>query len=359
MEGFVETRENFARIKVIGVGGGGCNAVNRMIEYGITGVEFIAVNTDSQVLLLSKAPTRVQIGEKLTKGLGAGGDPEIGRRAAEESIDELSQILEGANMVFITAGMGGGTGTGAAPIIGRLAKEADILTVAVVTRPFSFEGNKRATIAQKGIEELEKAVDTLIVIPNDRLLEVADKNVSLREAFALADDVLRQAVQGVSELIVKPGLINLDFADVKKVMKDGGNALMAIGRASGDDAPVKAVQMAINNKLLDVNIDGAKAVLLNFTGGPDLSLPGVREAAELVKSKVHPDAEIFFGVMLDQELKDEVQVTIIAAGFKKPGAEVIRPAEKPKVIKFPVPERPLPEDNVDIPAFIRRAKRPL
>lgn len=358
MERVGESGENFARIKVIGVGGGGCNAINRMIEVGIVGVEFIAVNTDSQVLLLSKAPNRIQIGEKLTKGLGAGGDPEIGRRAAEESIEELSQSVEGADMIFITAGMGGGTGTGAAPIIGRLAKEAEALVVGVVTKPFSFEGKKRALVAQKGIEELEKAVDTLIVIPNDRLLEVADKKVSFREAFALADEVLRQAVQGISELITKPGLINLDFADVRAVMKDGGNALMAMGRASGENGPVKAVQAAISNQLLDVSIDGARGVLLNFTGGLDLSLHEVHEAAALVKSKAHPDAEIFFGVVLEPEMRDEVQVTLIATGFHR---EVKAAAlqERPKVIKFPVPERPLPEDNLEIPAFLRKAKRSL
>ncbi len=358
MERIAESGENFARIKVIGVGGGGCNAVNRMIEVGITGVEFIAVNTDSQVLLLSKAPSRIQIGEKLTKGLGAGGDPEIGRKAAEESIEELSQVIEGADMVFITAGMGGGTGTGAAPIIGQLAKEAKALVVGVVTKPFSFEGKKRALVAQQGIEELGKAVDTLIVIPNDRLLEVADKKVSFHEAFALADEVLRQAVQGISELITKPGLINLDFADVRAVMKEGGNALMAMGRASGENAPVKAVQAAIDNKLLDISIDGARKALLNFTGGLDLSIHEVYEAAALVKSKAHPDAEIFFGVVVENEMKDEVKVTIIATGFDRE-AKVAVPQEKPKVIKFPVPERPLPEDNLEIPAFLRKARRSL
>mgnify|MGYP001773641291 CR=1 FL=1 len=358
MEKIVEPGENFARIKVIGVGGGGCNAVNRMIEVGIAGVEFIAVNTDSQVLLLSKAPNRIQIGEKLTKGLGAGGDPEIGRKVAEESIEELSQAVEGADMVFITAGMGGGTGTGAAPVIGKLAKEAEALVVGVVTRPFSFEGKKRALVAQKGIEELEKAVDTLIVIPNDRLLEIADKKLSFREAFALADEVLRQAVQGISELITRTGLINLDFADVRAVMKDGGNALMAMGRASGENGPVKAVQAAIESKLLDVSIDGARGILLNFTGGPDLSLHEVHEAAALVKSKAHPDAEIFFGVVLDPEMRDEVQVTLIATGFNRE-AKAAEPQERPRVIKFPVPERPLPEDNLEIPAFLRKAKRSL
>lgn len=355
MEPIVEELENFASIKVVGVGGGGCNAVNRMIETGIRGVEFIAVNTDAQALLLSQAPRRVQIGEKLTKGLGAGGDPELGRQAAEESSEELYEVLQGADMVFITAGMGGGTGTGASPIIAKVARELNALVIGVVTRPFSFEGKKRAQIAQKGLESLEEAVDTLITIPNDRLLQIVDRRVSILEAFKLADDVLRQGIQGISELITVPGLINLDFADVRAIMKEGGSALMAIGRASGEDRAVKAVQAAISNQLLDVSIDGARGVLFNVTGGLDLSLHEVNEAAELIRGKVHPDAEIFFGAVINPEMEDEISITIIATGFDKASAKALPVERKARTIKFP--ERPFSEDDLEIPAFLRKAAR--
>ncbi|HDN81034.1 MAG: cell division protein FtsZ [Chloroflexi bacterium] len=355
MEPIPEEVEKFACIKVIGIGGGGCNAVNRMIEMGIRGVEFVAVNTDAQALLLSKAPRRVHIGENVTKGLGAGGDPELGRQAAEESADDLYEVVQGADMVFITAGMGGGTGTGASPVIAQLAKEANALVIGVVTRPFSFEGKKRAQIAEQGLKSLEEAVDTLITIPNDRLLQIVDRRVSIQEAFCLADDVLRQGIQGISELITVPGLINLDFADVRAIMRGGGTALMAIGRASGEDRAVKAVQAAISNQLLDVSIDGARGVLFNVTGGMDLSLHEVNEAAEVIKSKVHPDAEIFFGAVINPEMEDEISITIIATGFDKAAVKAVPAREKAKTIKFP--ERPFSEDDLEIPAFLRRASR--
>ena len=345
--------ENFARIKVVGVGGGGCNAVNRMIEVGIQGVEFIAVNTDAQALMLSQAPRRVQIGEKLTRGLGAGGDPEIGRQAAEESRDELYEVLEGADMIFVTAGMGGGTGTGASPIIASMAKELGALVVGVVTRPFGFEGRKRAQIAQQGLEALGEAVDTLITIPNDCLLEVVDQRVPIGEAFRLADEVLRQGIQGISELITVPGLINLDFADVRTVMKEGGTALMAIGKASGEDRAIKAVETAITNRLLDVSIDGAKKVLLNVSGGYDLTLHEVNKAADYVRQRAHPDAEIIFGAMLREGVEDEINVTIIATGFDAAVAMAAVPEQRrAKTIKFP--EQPFRGDDLSVPTFLRR-----
>ncbi len=353
MEHNVELMENFARIKVVGVGGGGCNAVNRMIEVGIQGVEFIAVNTDAQALMLSQAPRRVQIGEKLTRGLGAGGDPEIGRQAAEESRDELYEVLEGADMIFVTAGMGGGTGTGASPIIASMAKELGALVVGVVTRPFGFEGRKRAQIAQQGLEALGEAVDTLITIPNDRLLEVVDQRVPIGEAFRLADEVLRQGIQGISELITVPGLINLDFADVRTVMKEGGTALMAIGKASGEDRAIKAVETAITNRLLDVSIDGAKKVLLNVSGGYDLTLHEVNKAADYVRQRAHPDAEIIFGAMLREGVEDEINVTIIATGFDAAVAMAAVPEQRrAKTIKFP--EQPFRGDDLSVPTFLRR-----
>ncbi len=308
--------ENFAQIKVIGVGGGGGNAINRMVIEGLGGVEFISINTDNQALLLSKAKTRVRIGDKLTRGLGAGGNPEIGRKAAEESADELYEVLRGADMVFIASGMGGGTGTGASPVVAQIAKELGALTIGVVTRPFTFEGAKRQQSAEAGIEALKGQVDTLIVIPNDRLLQIADKRASLQQAFSLADDVLRQGIQGISELITVPALINLDFADVRTIMSEGGAALMAVGRAEGDDRARRAAEAAISSALLDVTIDGARGILFNITGGTDLSLFEVNEAAAIIKESAHPEVNLIFGAQLDESMGDEVRVTVIATGFE-------------------------------------------
>jgi cell division protein FtsZ len=312
--------ENFAQIKVVGVGGGGSNAVNRMIEEGLGGVEFIAINTDAQALLLSDAPLRVRVGDKLTRGLGAGGDPEVGRKAAEESSDELYQVLDGADMVFITAGLGGGTGTGGAPIVAKIAKEVGSLTIGVVTRPFTFEGARRADAARAGIEHLKEQVDTLIVIPNDRLLQIVDKKANLQDAFRVADDVLRQGIQGISELITVPGLINLDFADVRTIMSEGGAALMAVGRASGEDRAREAAEMAISSQLLDVTIDGARGILFNVTGGPDMTLFEVNEAAAIIKETAHPEVNLIFGAVIDPNMTDDIRVTVIATGFEQPSA---------------------------------------
>lgn len=307
-----------AVIKVVGVGGGGTNAINRMIESGLKGVEFIAINTDAQQLAMSQADYKVHIGEKLTRGLGAGSNPEIGAQAAEESRDKIREVLQGADMVFITAGKGGGTGTGAAPIIAEIAKEEiGALTVGVVTRPFSFEGRRRAIQAEEGIKKLKEKVDTLIVIPNDNLLAVSDKKTKILDAFKMADDVLRQGVQGITDLITVPGLINLDFADVKAIMKDAGSALMGIGVASGDNRAVQAAELAITSPLLEESIDGAKGILLNISGGPDLGLYEVNEAAEIISKAAHPDANIIFGAVIDESLGDQVKVTVIAAGFEK------------------------------------------
>ncbi len=313
--------ENFAQIKVIGVGGGGSNAVNRMINEGLGGVEFIVVNTDAQALMLSKAKIRVRIGDKLTRGLGAGGNPEIGRKAAEESQDELYEVLRGADMVFIACGMGGGTGTGAAPMVAQIAKELGALTIGVVTRPFTFEGSRRGQMANAGIENLKAQVDTLIVIPNDRLLQIADKRSTLQQAFSLADDVLRQGIQGISELITVPALINLDFADVKTIMSEGGAALMAVGRATGDDRARKAAEQAIQSGLLDVTIDGARGILFNITGGNDLTLFEINEAAAIIKESAHPDVNLIFGAQIDEGMGDEVRITVIATGFEQSRAE--------------------------------------
>ncbi|NLG97547.1 MAG: cell division protein FtsZ [Chloroflexi bacterium] len=309
--------ESFARIKVIGVGGGGCNAVNRMIDEGLQGIEFIAVNTDGQALLQSKASTRVRIGDKVTRGLGAGGNPEVGRKAAEESAEELYEVLKGSDMVFVTSGMGGGTGTGAAPIVAQIAKEVGALTIGVVTRPFTFEGSRRATAAEAGIGKLKEHADTLIVIPNDRLLQMVDKRASLQDAFRLADDVLRQGIQGISELITVPGLINLDFADVRAIMSEGGAALMAVGRASGEDRARVAAEMAISSQLLDITIDGARGILFNVTGDPSLTLFEVNQAAAIIKETAHPDVNLIFGAVVDPSLSDEVRITVIATGFDR------------------------------------------
>lgn len=307
--------ESFARIKVIGVGGGGCNAVNRMIEEGIQGIEFIAVNTDGQALMESRAGTRVRIGDKSTRGLGAGGVPEMGRKAAEESADELYEVLKGSDMIFVTAGMGGGTGTGASPIIAQIAKEVNALTIGVVTRPFTFEGSRRMQAAEGGIQNFKEQADTLIVIPNDRLLQIVDKRATLKDAFKVADDVLRQGIQGISELITVPGLINLDFADVRTIMSEGGAALMAVGRATGEERARKAAEMAISSELLDITIDGARGILFNVTGGESLTLFEVNQAAAIIKETAHPDVNLIFGAVIDPSLGDEVRLTVIATGF--------------------------------------------
>jgi len=327
--------ENYAQIRVIGVGGGGVNAVNRMIAEGMRGVEFIAVNTDAQALMLAQSPKRVRIGDKLTRGLGAGSNPDIGEKAAEESSDDLYEALKGSDMVFITAGMGGGTGTGASPIMARVAKEVGALTIGVVTRPFTFEGGKRSKSAEEGIAKLKEHVDTLIVIPNDRLLEIVDKRANLQQAFRVADDVLRQGIQGISELITVPGLINLDFADVKTIMSEGGAALMAVGTATGENRAVEAAQQAISSKLLDVTIDGARGILFNVTGGPSMTLYEVNQAAEIIKSTSHPDVNLIFGAVIDENMKDEIRITVIATGFDQGTPMVVKPAAQPQVAVRP------------------------
>ncbi|HEY6072182.1 MAG TPA: cell division protein FtsZ [Anaerolineales bacterium] len=311
--------EAFARIKVIGVGGGGQNAVNRMMEEGIQGVEFISANTDAQALSLSKAPVRVRLGDKLTRGLGAGGDPEVGRKAAEESADELYNVLKGADMVFVTAGMGGGTGTGAAPVVSQVAKESGALTIGVVTRPFTFEGGRRQTSAEAGIAKMREHAHTLISIPNDRLLQIADKKSSLQDAFRMADEVLHQGIAGISELITTPGLINLDFADVRAIMSEGGAALMAVGHGAGDDRAKTAAEQAISSQLLDITIDGARGVLFNVTGGPNLTLFEVNQAAAIIRETAHPDVNMIFGAVIDPDMADEIRVTVIATGFERAG----------------------------------------
>ena len=308
--------ESFARIKVVGIGGGGCNAVNRMIDEGLSGIEFISVNTDAQALQFSKAKVRVRIGDKSTRGLGAGGDPRIGRLAAEESAEELYEVLKGSDMVFVTAGLGGGTGTGAAPIVAQIAKEIGALTIGVVTRPFTFEGTHRAKSAEEGAANLKEHADTLIIIPNDRLLQIVDKRSGLQDAFKVADDVLRQGIQGISELITIPGLINLDFADVRTIMSEGGAALMAVGQASGEDRAVKAAELAISNQLLDVTIDGARGILFNVTGGESLKLFEVNQAAAIIKETAHPDVSLIFGAVIDENMGENLRITVIATGFE-------------------------------------------
>ncbi len=303
-------------IKVIGVGGGGNNAVNRMIDYGVKNVDFIAVNTDKRALYMSQAPVKIQIGEKLTKGLGAGADPEVGQKAAEESREEVAQAIAGSDMVFVTAGMGGGTGTGAAPMVASIAREMGILTVGIVTKPFAFEGRQRMARAEEGIAELKNAVDALVTIPNDRLLQVSNAHTTLVDAFKMADDVLRQGVQGISDLISGPGYINLDFADVVKIMKNTGIAHMGVGRASGEKRAEEAVKAAIQSPLLETSIDGARGVLINITGGSDLGLFEINSAAELVTEASDPNANIIFGAALDESLHDEIIITVIATGFE-------------------------------------------
>lgn len=323
--------EQFAQIKVVGVGGGGNNAVNRMIEASLKGVQFIAINTDKQALYNSKAEYKIQIGEKLTRGLGAGANPEIGSKAAEESRDDVYQALQGADMVFVTAGMGGGTGTGAAPIVAQIAKEMGILTVGVVTKPFTFEGRRRMLHADKGIEELRKRVDTLVTIPNDRLLQVVEKRTSIVDAFKIADDVLRQGVQGISDLIAIPGLVNLDFADVKTIMHERGLAHMGVGRAGGENRAVEAAKQAIHSPLLETTINGAKGVLLNITGGPSLGLYEINEAAAIVQEAADMEANIIFGAVIDESLKDEIRITVIATGFEDHAEMIAQPVVQPAV----------------------------
>ncbi|HHT47096.1 MAG TPA: cell division protein FtsZ [Firmicutes bacterium] len=344
----IET-ESFANIKVVGVGGGGSNAVNRMIEAGLKGVEFIIVNTDAQALEHAKSSIKLQVGSKLTEGLGSGGNPEIGQKAAEESREEIESIIKGSHMIFITSGMGGGTGTGGAPVIAEIAKNLGILTVGVVTRPFSFEGRRRMEQADKGIKTLKEKVDTLIVIPNDKLLQVVDKRTPLVEAFRIADDVLRQGVQGISDLITIPGLINLDFADVKTIMQDTGTALMGVGVSSGENSAIEAAKAAIFSPLLETSIDGARGVLINVTGGTSLSLFEIHEAAETVAEAADPDANIIFGAVIDENFKEESRVTVIATGFDK--NEKLAKKES----KF-TPQQNFSDTDIDIPAFLRRRR---
>jgi cell division protein FtsZ len=347
-----------AVIKVVGIGGGGTNAVDRMIEAGIHGVEFIAMNTDSQALLMSDADFKVHLGGNLTRGLGAGADPEIGVQAAEESREDIKEALKGSDMVFVTAGKGGGTGTGAAPVVAEISKELGALTVGVVTRPFTFEGKKRAALADQGITKLREKVDTLIIIPNDRLLQVVERKTSIVDAFKVADDVLRQGVQGITDLITVPGLINLDFADVRTIMKEAGSALMGIGIASGEDRAAMAAKAAISSPLLEASIEGAQGVLLNISGGSNLGLFEVNEAAEVISNAAHPEANIIFGAVIDDKLGDEVKITVIATGFDYHRREVAKEKveEKPlfaddKEEKVPPPFQP---DDLDIPTFLRR-----
>ncbi len=340
--------EQYAHIKVVGVGGGGSNAINRMVEAGVQGVEFIAVNTDAQALHMSKADVKIQIGAKLTRGLGAGANPEIGRKAAEESQEQLKKHISGADMVFVTAGMGGGTGTGATPLIAELAREGGALTVGVMTKPFSFEGRRRALYAEKGIENIRDKMDTLIIIPNDRLYQVVEERTPIVEAFRIADDVLRQAVQGLSDLIIHPGLINLDFADVQTIMKETGSALMGIGRAKGESRATEAARIAINSPLLETSIEGAKGVILNVTGGPDLSISEATEAANLIKEYADKEVNLIYGLVINPELNDEVCITVIATGIAGIGSPP-KDAEgwKPKEDE---------EEDIDTPAYLRRIK---
>lgn len=367
--------ESMAKIKVIGVGGGGSNAVNRMIENGVRGVEFITVNTDAQALHLAKSEQKLQIGDKLTRGLGAGANPEVGKKAAEESRESVMNTLKGADMVFVTAGMGGGTGTGAAPVIAEIARECGALTVGVVTRPFMFEGRKRSVHAESGIEALKEKVDTLIVIPNERLLEIVDKKTPMLEAFREADNVLKQAVQGISDLIAFPGLINLDFADVKTIMTERGSALMGIGVASGENRAADAARKAIQSPLLEASIDGARGIIMNITGGNNLSLYEVNEAAEIVMSASDPDVNMIFGARIDESMKEEIQVTVIATGFesissvpaRRPGAGQAAETnnnssanEAPRQSSQNNGPRPfgstVSNDQLDIPAFLRNRR---
>ena len=372
------TPQNYlAVIKVVGIGGGGVNAINRMIEFGLKGVEFIAINTDAQQLLMSDADVKLDVGRELTKGLGAGANPEIGRQAAEDHAEEIEEVLRGADMVFVTAGEGGGTGTGGAPVVARIARELGALTIGVVTKPFNFEGKRRSSQADLGVESLREQVDTLIVIPNDRLLALADRNISVVEAFRQADTVLLQGVGGITDLITTPGLINLDFADVKSVMKDAGSALMGIGAARGDNRAVTAAQQAIASPLLEASIEGARGVLITLAGGTDLGLFEVHDAARLVQDAAHPEANIIFGTVIDDTLGDEVKITVIAAGFDN-GLPKYVPTPAPAATPEPEPapvatEEPIsllgeaapaprriifddttfPDDGLEVPDFLR------
>jgi cell division protein FtsZ len=346
-----------AVIKVVGVGGGGTNAVNRMVDAGLTGVEFIAVNTDAQALLMADADIKIQIGVQATRGLGAGADPSVGLAAAQESRDELKEALKGADMVFITAGEGGGTGTGAAPIVAELGSEIGALTVGVVTRPFGFEGRKRADQAERGIDDLRERVDTLIVIENDRLLQVVEKRTSIVEAFGMADDILRQGVQGITDLITVPGLVNLDFADVRTIMRDAGSALMGIGAASGENRAAEAARSAVSSPLLEASIEGATGILLNVTGPADIGLFEVNEAAEVVTSAADQNANVIFGAVIDDGHADEVRVTVIATGF---GARGRRRRRREDGLEAPIPATAtssesfdLPREVLDVPSFLR------
>ena len=355
--------EEFAKIKVAGIGGGGNNAVNRMINAGVKGVEFVAVNTDRQALKNSLAETKIQIGEKVTKGLGAGANPEIGEQSAEESLDEIREALQGADMVFITAGMGGGTGTGAAPIIADVAKDLGALTVGVVTRPFSFEGARRMKQAEKGIDALKGKVDTLVIIPNDRLFSISDKKTTFSQAFQMADEILKQGIQGISELISVPNVINLDFADVKTVMHDKGIAHMGIGYASGDDRATEAARNAVESPLLETSIEGAKSVLLNITAGNDLGMFEMNEAADLIRSTVDEEANIIFGAGIDESLKDQVKITVIATEFgddrddqpKKTGKSFVGSGDDKKEEKTGSAKKNK-DDELNIPDFLRRMR---
>ena len=345
---------DFANIKVIGVGGGGNNAVNRMVDSELKGVQFLSVNTESQVLELSKADVTIQIGEKVTKGLGAGANPQIGEAAAQESREDIIKALEGADMVFVTAGMGGGTGTGAAPVVAECAKEVGALTVGVVTKPFAFEGKRRRAAAEKGIEFLTQKVDTIIVIPNDKLLQVVDKKCSLSDAFGKADDVLRQGIKGISDLIQIPGLINLDFADVKTIMTEQGEALMGIGLATGENRAADAAKMAINSPLLETSIDGAKGILLNISGSANLSLFEINEAAEIISDAADPDANIIFGSVIDESLGDSVQVTVVATGFNS-STKSVPEFGKTTTAARPATSTSAPTSSIpDIPVFMKR-----
>ena len=362
-----QRQESWAQIKVVGAGGAGGNAVDRMIESGVSGVEFIAVNTDAQTLMSSLAESRIRIGDKLTKGLGAGGKPAVGEKAAEEAYEELQDALRGADMVFIAVGMGGGTGTGAAPVIGEISRNIADLTVGVVTRPFTWEGVPRKRISEEGIRKIREHVDTLITIPNDRILEIAPKNTPITEAFRLADEVLRQAVQGISDLITQPGLINLDFNDVKAIMQNSGTAYMAIGYGSGENRASDAMRDALANPLLEMSIDGAKGILLNFTGGPDMSLHEVSQAAEIISNAADPDAQIIFGSVIDEAMSSDIQITVIATGFDEQdlrrsnvrsaleprGPE---PGERPPVV--PISEDEMDEidaeHDLEVPTFLRK-----
>ena len=348
-----------AQIKVVGVGGGGSNAVDRMIEVGVQGVDFLALNTDAQALGRSDAPVRLRVGDKVTRGLGCGGDPNLGEKATQESAEEIAELLRGADMVFVTAGMGGGTGTGGAPLVAEIARSLGALTVAVVTKPFSFEGARRMKLALEGIERLRQHVDTLVVIPNDRLLQVVDRKASMREAFLAADDLLRQGIQGISDLITGSGLVNVDFNDVRTIMGNGGSALMAIGSARGETRAVDAATQAVNSRLLDVSIDGAKGVLFNIKGANSLTLYEVSEAAEVIKQMVDPDANIIFGATIDDALGEEMQITVIATGFdgvSKSAAQsrsAAASAQGRPSKTITLPRKSYPGDEVDVPPFLQ------